>query len=122
MTTNEQLNARLRNADPVGREPALPAETLAEMRRTIVSAAAPAHVRPAPFGPRVFAVAAAAVLIGVATVTILRRPEPVRPKPEISATALADQSPRMQVHFSTPGGTRIIWTIDPTFQLKEARR
>lgn len=26
---------------------------------------------------------------------------------------------RRQVHFSTPGGTRIIWTIDPKFELNE---
>jgi hypothetical protein len=26
---------------------------------------------------------------------------------------------RRQVQFSTPGGTRIIWTIDPKFQLNE---
>jgi len=29
---------------------------------------------------------------------------------------------RTQLHYSTPGGTRIIWTFDPAFQLKEARR
>jgi hypothetical protein len=26
-----------------------------------------------------------------------------------------------QVQFSTPGGTRIVWTIDPAFQLTEKR-
>jgi hypothetical protein len=29
---------------------------------------------------------------------------------------------RRQVQFSTPGGTRIIWTIDPKFQLNEVIR
>jgi hypothetical protein len=28
---------------------------------------------------------------------------------------------RRQVQFSTPGGTRIIWTIDPDFTLHEVR-
>jgi hypothetical protein len=29
---------------------------------------------------------------------------------------------RTQVQFSTPGGTRIVWTIDPGFQLTETPR
>ena len=33
--------------------------------------------------------------------------------------SLPDGGERRQVQFSTPGGTRIIWTIDPTFQLNE---
>lgn len=30
-----------------------------------------------------------------------------------------DGGERRQVQFSTPGGTRIIWTIDPNFKLNE---
>ena len=33
-----------------------------------------------------------------------------------------DAGERRQVQFSTPGGTRIIWTIDPKFQLNEVIR
>ena len=33
-----------------------------------------------------------------------------------------DADERRQVQFSTPGGTRIIWTIDPKFQLNEVIR
>jgi hypothetical protein len=33
-----------------------------------------------------------------------------------------DTGERRQVQFSTPGGTRIIWTIDPKFQLNEVIR
>ena len=33
-----------------------------------------------------------------------------------------DGGERRQIQFSTPGGTRIIWTIDPKFQLNEAIR
>jgi len=33
--------------------------------------------------------------------------------------SLREGGERRQVQFSTPGGTRIIWTIDPTFQLNE---
>jgi hypothetical protein len=32
---------------------------------------------------------------------------------------LAGAGERRQVQFSTPGGTRIIWTIDPDFRLSE---
>ena len=32
---------------------------------------------------------------------------------------LPDGGERRQVQFSTPGGTRIIWTIDPDFRLSE---
>lgn len=36
--------------------------------------------------------------------------------------SLPDAGERRQVQFSTPGGTRIIWTIDPKFQLNEVIR
>jgi phenolic acid decarboxylase len=35
---------------------------------------------------------------------------------------LPDAGERRQIQFSTPGGTRIIWTIDPKFQLNEVIR
>jgi hypothetical protein len=35
------------------------------------------------------------------------------------AKSVPDGGERRQVQFSTPGGTRIIWTIDPKFQLNE---
>ena len=38
--------------------------------------------------------------------------------PEVFIAAAGE---RTQLHFSTPGGTRIIWTLDPAFQLKENR-
>jgi hypothetical protein len=121
MKTNAELNHLLRDADPVTHEPGLSPETLAEMRRAMVAAAS-GDRRAAP-APRFFAIATAAALLAVATVAIVRRPEPVRVPPLApSAQAPADQPKRTQVYFSTPGGTRIIWTLDPTFQLKEVRR
>jgi hypothetical protein len=30
-----------------------------------------------------------------------------------------DAGERRQVQFATPGGTRIIWTLDPEFKLPE---
>jgi hypothetical protein len=36
---------------------------------------------------------------------------------EAAMSAPADGE-RRQVQFATPGGTKIIWTIDPNFQLR----
>jgi hypothetical protein len=39
-----------------------------------------------------------------------------------SAVAPAANAERRQVQFSTPGGTRVIWTLDPEFELREVKQ
>jgi hypothetical protein len=112
---------RLRDADPLLTEPAPPPEDVAAMRRRVLDAARESR-RPILEWRRTLAIAAAVALMAAAGVDVARRVPPSdhiaapvsRPAPVADAT-------RTQVHFSTPGGTRIVWTIDPAFQLTETR-
>jgi hypothetical protein len=119
MNETHDPGARLREADPVGREPGLSPEALADMRRNVV-ATARRHEHRVVSRPRVFAIAATAALVAVATVAIVRRPDAGRVAP-VAPSTVSDQGRPTQVHFSTPGGTRIIWTIDPAFHLGGTR-
>jgi hypothetical protein len=113
----KDLRALLRDADPVVREPGLPHETVAELRRNVLAAAHPPAVRPVLWA-RQLAMAACLTLIVVAgLVTAHRVPPAVRDVPAPATSTASDQ--RTQIHFSTPGGTRVVWTLDPGFQLRE---
>jgi hypothetical protein len=115
------LRDRLRDADPVQSEPSLPPDAVATMRRTVLEAV-PAPRATAARWKGTLAIAAAVVLIAGAGFDTYRRASRVDAGIE-SAVAPADAAAgkRTQLHFSTPGGTRIIWTLDPAFQLKENR-
>jgi hypothetical protein len=112
------LGMHLRDADPLADAPALPPEEAQRIRRAIVAAAG----RPAPTwrpAPILVAATVAATLVG--GVVIGRR----LPHGEVGfgqSTGGGDmlrvvEPPRRQVQFDTPGGTRIIWVIDPDFDL-----
>ena len=113
------IRDRLRDADPLLDDPELSADDVAAMRRTVVAAVQPGRggVR---LWPRSLAIAAVLALITVAGIDSARRS--ARPR-ELPAPAAAESggTGRTQLHFSTPGGTRIIWTIDPAFHLTEKR-
>jgi hypothetical protein len=115
------LNRRLRDADPVRLEPGLPLDTVAEMRRAVIVAAHSAPRR-SFLESRQLALAACLGLAVVTGVVVAHR-VPSAPAGD-AAGALTSPEPdqRTQVQFSTPGGTRIVWTIDPGFQLRETRR
>jgi len=113
----KDLTALLRDADPVGHEPALPHETVVELRRHVLAAAHATAVRPVLW-PRQLTMAACLTLIVLAGLVAAHRvPPAVRDVPAPAASTASDQ--RTQIHFSTPGGTRIVWTLDPGFQLRE---
>ena len=117
---------RLRDADRA-RGGDLERETSQRMRRAVL-AAIPVQRRAVQAWSRVFAATATALtLICVALLTTLlggrladdttARVEPAGP----ALASAADESPataRQQLHFSTPGGTRIIWVFDPGFEVK----
>jgi hypothetical protein len=110
------INRHLREADPIGREPGLTPEAVAELRRVVVTAAQERARAPvSKMMLRTFAVAAAvALIVGAGAVAKRRAPAAVSPV-TIPAAPAAE---RTQVQFSTPGGTRIVWTIDPSFHIK----
>ena len=111
------LRSLLRDADPVGHEPGLPHETVVELRRAILAAADAEPVRPALWHRQLALAACLTVMVLVGLVAAHRVPPAVRDVP-VQATSIASDQ-RTQIHFSTPGGTRIVWTLDPGFQLKE---
>jgi hypothetical protein len=108
------LTRRLRDADPVRLEAGLTEEARDMMRRSVIAAA---ENGPAA-GPRwrqPIALAAMTVLVAFGVSAAHRYAtthDPVR-----AVSAAAPQASATQVQFRTPGGTRIIWTIDPAFQL-----
>lgn len=110
------LKAVLEHADPLRDEPSLSTNDARVMRRTILGAVE----TPAPLSfPRALPVAALVAVMVVAGMAAGRRIT-VSPAPAASRAvdALPADDERRQVQFATPGGTRIIWTIDPNFQLR----
>jgi hypothetical protein len=116
------VRSLLDEADPLRREPELSESDVARMRSVVVNAARHSHVAPR-FGSSVFAVAALLVFAVIAG-TLGGRNGPTRQasSPIEPAIAQSANGERRQVQFATPGGTRIIWTIDPAFQLQEAKQ
>jgi hypothetical protein len=106
----------LRTADAAG-ETALSPEAAASIRRSVVAAVdrEPAW---APAWPRAWAVAATIVLMIAAGVGAGRRLPPGEPVASNAAHAWQPAAERRQLHFSTPGGTRIIWVFNSELELK----
>jgi hypothetical protein len=115
------VRRRLRDADPLQHETALSADDRASMRRTILAASEGGPAQSARWG-RAVAIAAAAVLLAGGGLVTSRRAA-VRPPSDTAALPVAApaEGTRTQLQFSTPGGTRIVWTIDPSFQIKGTR-
>jgi len=120
----DEITRQLRDADPVPREPGLSNEQKADIRRAML-AAAPRDARTTAIGLwKNLSMAAALTVIVVIGVMFVRNGDTVPIGERTPPPPASDSSDggRTQLQFSTPGGTRIIWTIDPAFHLKEARR
>ena len=113
------IRTLLREADPVGHEPGLPPEAVADLRRAVLAAARATPSRPVLWGRQLAVAACLTMMVLAALVAAHRVPSAVRDVPRpITPPASVE---RTQVQFSTTGGTRIIWTLDPVFHLNEAR-
>lgn len=110
------LRAALADADPLRDAPSLPTPDAHVMRRAILGAVE----TPAPLTfPRALPVAALVVLMIVAGLAAGQRFSTLAVPADAEASILQpDAGERRQVQFSTPGGTRIIWTIDPEFHMR----
>jgi hypothetical protein len=100
----------LRENDP-GRE-RMDAEISARMRARVVHTARGATQTPAVW-PMRLALAAFACVVLMMSMLATQRPVAVR-KPDTPALAGTE---RRQIQFATPGGTRIIWEINPNFTM-----
>jgi hypothetical protein len=115
------ITRHLREADPARREPGPTPDAIAELRRVVVTAAQDSSRAPVAWRRRMFAIAAAvALIVGAGMVANRRAPSTVADTHARPAGAPA-AGERTQVQFSTPGGTRIVWTIDPSFHIKGNR-
>src|SRR5689334_11677179 len=124
----ERWQQLLRDGDPVSREPSLSGEDVDRMRRSMLNTDAVAAR--APWLSRL-AVAGAVAAVLVTAIWIGRgghgpRPAddayagggPSRPGGPERPSRETSPAERRQVQFATPGGTRVIWVFDSTFDLR----
>lgn len=115
MSNTPDLRTLLHEFDPLRDEPVLPATDAHVIRRAMLGAVRRESIA---LWPRALPVAALIVLMVAVGAMAGRRLAPR--EPALTPGAIVDTAPnyeRRQVQFSTPGGTRIIWTIDPNFQM-----
>jgi hypothetical protein len=115
----KDVRAVLTEADPLRREPGLSDADAARMRRVILSEPHQIESERA-FWPRALAVAAVVALMIVGGTWVGGRLSPSDPDLTVESATVPDQAgERRQLQFATPGGTRIIWTLDPDFKMRE---
>jgi hypothetical protein len=124
----DRLAAILRAADPVREEPGLRAEEAVSMRRAILREAPEGqrHELRAPLAAAALAVAALAVVLLLAfmpraAVRPGSSPDPASGRPAATSPhAVAGRGERgvRTIHFVTSGGTRVIWSLDPGFDVR----
>lgn len=119
MNTLRELLQQADPAGPLNHEPGLSTADVQAMRRAVLRAAVQPAPRPA--WPGALAVAAVVVVMVLAGAAAGRRlpPRETVPQQEAGAAGALSEEERRQVQFATPGGTRIIWTIDPNFHIRE---
>jgi hypothetical protein len=103
------LNARLRDADPVAAEPELLPEHVDGMRTRVMAARTTTPQRAPLFAHPAFLIAGLALLAVVAVLVGSLGQGRFATVPPAAASASA----RRQIQFETPGGTHIIWVLDP---------
>jgi hypothetical protein len=115
------IRGLLEAGDPLRSEGPLNASDVARMRHTVLAAGQGAPRMPW-FWPRVVAATALVVLMVLAGTMANRTTTPRSGAPADATKVRVPEDPaeRRQLQFETPGGTRIIWTIDPAFKLEGA--
>ena len=116
------ISELLRESDPVAEDPGLTDPETAAMRRLVVNATERAEAQ-VPLWSRPLAIAAVVLMMVALGITAGRKMPPPAPAERVArALPLSSGGERRQLQFATPGGTRIIWTFDPDFTLKESMR
>jgi hypothetical protein len=114
----KDLRSQLRQGDPLARESG-PSPADIERMRGFLASASP----PAASGQHGLFLALAAVLLfaSVGSALLVRAPLPQRPdeQPAAAPGGLAGAGSGLrQLQFSTPGGTRVIWTFNPNLEVR----
>lgn len=114
------IRSRLEEADPLRGDAGMSDADAARMRAVVLGATAELEPRVAWWPRAVAAAAGLALMVGVGSLAGRRTPaSDARLAPQ-GAAAETVEGERRQVQFATPGGTRIIWTLDPSFKLGES--
>jgi hypothetical protein len=113
----DEIHALLEAADPLRVEPDLVASDADRMRQAVLNAVPTAST--VVWWPRAFAAAALIIVMVIAgTMSSRRKVGNVQPGDATKVAAPGEPAERRQLQFETPGGTRIIWTLDPAFKLE----
>jgi hypothetical protein len=96
----------------------LSADAALAMRRVVVAAVRADAEAPFSLRNPLAVGAVLALMVASGVVAGLRMPVPVD-EPGVTMQRAPNAGERRQVQFAMPGGTRIIWTIDPEFRLNE---
>lgn len=120
---DRELRAELRAADPAAIDPAAEAAALARLAGrvgAIASRRAPTRrLRPLVLVPAAAALLAAILLLGRGTPREAGESAPPA-EPVAGALAAGSDDPHSeprQLQFETPGGTRVVWLLDPNLSL-----
>ncbi len=111
----DDLKSWLRRGDPAAAGDRPPDDEFRWMRRRILATT--------PAAPRLRLVPLAALTGAVAlgALLLLRPTPPAAPQeratPVRSTTPTSSDTAPRQIQFTTDGGTRIVWTLDPDFEL-----
>jgi hypothetical protein len=107
----ERLTALLREHDPAGGHE-LAAEEVLRIRTAVLSTRGE---RRTPVVARlVFATLALILFAGAWAAT---RDRETLPSPQQQIQTQPKPPEKRQIHYTAPGGTRIVWSLDPEFQL-----
>jgi hypothetical protein len=104
----------LRDGDPAA-DAQLPAADVDRMRRAVVAAAREPRSSPFPWFQPLAMAALVVIMIGAGALIADRAAWDDMPPP----SAAGEAPERRQLQFVTPGGTRIIWTFNSEFELRE---
>jgi hypothetical protein len=112
------LSEWMREGDPLLRDPSLSEAEATAIRRRVVGEAIGRTAGHVAWRDTLAVAAAVALMVAVGVTTGRRLPPPAVPSTGTDDESARPAEPR-QLQFATPGGTRIIWTFDPEFNLKE---
>lgn len=114
----DEIHTLLDAADPLRHEPDLTRSDTERMRHAVLNAT-PGQAPGILWWPRALAAAALVVLMVIAgTVSSSKKAPRIESGDATKVDVPTEPPERRQLQFATPGGTRIIWTLDPQFKLE----